>query len=161
MEPNLVENWLRRDPVRWISGGLAGLLAAIAAICLAMILSYCSGLQSWLPLKLVGTILMGPVATDVDLAQGAISGGILLALVSVFLGAVFSHFVYTNELKSLLAMGLVWGIFSWIFIWNLFMQSFSSIFAAQIPATVVFPICLLFGLTLASVSFFDRMLRTH
>ena len=159
MEPNLVENWLRRDPVRWISGGLAGLLAAVVAIGFAMILASTAGLETWFPLKLIGSIVLGPVATDINLAQGAVAGGILFVLTCIFLGSVFAHFVYTNALKGLLAMGLVWGLFSWIFIWNLYMQSFNTILAAQVSSAAAFPICVLFGLTLASVSGFDRMIR--
>lgn len=159
MEPTFVENWLRRDPVRWLSGALAGLFSAILTSLLAMILASSSGLQSGFPLKLFGTILIGPVATDIHLSEGAVSGAILFGILCIFLGIVFAHFVYTNSIPSLLAMGLVWGIFSWIFIWNLFMQSFKPIFAAQIPSTAVFPVCILFGLALASVSFFDRIFR--
>ena len=161
MEPNFVENWLRRDPTRWMSGALAGLLSAVTATLLGMILSSSAGLQSWFPLKLFGTILLGPEATDINFALGAVAGAIILGMVSIVLGVVFSHFVYTNALNSLLAMGLVWGLFSWIFIFNLFMQSFKPIFAAQVPATAAFPVCLIFGLTMASVGFFDRLLRKH
>src|SRR5947209_5848509 len=140
MEPNLVENWLRRDPIRWVSGSLAGIFGAIVATIFAMFLSVSSGLQSWFPLKLLGTILMGASATDVDLTQGAVYGGVLFAVVSAFLGMVFAHFVYTNVLQERLIMGVVWGVFSWIFLWNLFMQSFKPIYAAQIPSTAVFPV---------------------
>jgi hypothetical protein len=39
------------------------------------------------------------------------------------------------------------------------MPSFKPILAAHVPPTATFPICVLFGLALASVSFFDKMLR--
>ena len=161
MEPNFVTNWLRRDPIRWISGGLAGLFSAFVAMAIAMFFASSAGLQSWFPLKLFGTILLGPSATDVKFAQGAITGGILFAALCIFLGMVFAHFVYTNAFGALLAMGLVWGLFSWIFIFNLFMQSFKPVLAAHVPPTVAFPICVLFGLALSSVSLFDRLIRRH
>jgi len=159
METPFVTNWLRRDPIRWISGGLAGLFAAALAMALAMYFAQSSGFQSSFPIKLFGTILLGPHATDVDLSEGIVSGAILVGSVSAFLGMVFAHFVYTNAMGALLAMGLVWGLFSWVFIFNLFLQSFNTIFVAQISPSVAFPICVLFGLALSSVALFDRLIR--
>jgi hypothetical protein len=51
-------------------------------------------------------------------------------------------------------MGLVWGTFSWIFLWNLFMQSFRTIYVAQIPSASVFAIWMTFGISLTSLAFF-------
>src|SRR4051812_26042504 len=112
MEPNLVENWLRRDPIRWISGALAGLFAAIVTMGVAMILSAASGYQTSFPLKLIGTIVLGPDSTDMTYSRGVLIGAVLLILLCVFLGFVFAHFVYTNSIRALSAMGVVWGIFS-------------------------------------------------
>ena len=161
MEYNLVEIWLRRDPVRWFSGVLAGLLAGAVAMGLGMMLAVNAGLETWFPIKLVGTILIGPSATGLgaQYASGIIAGAAISAVAFSFLGAVFAHFTGTNSLKALLPMGVVWGLFSWIFIWNLFMQSFRPIYAAQISSAAVFPICITFGVALASVSFFDGIFR--
>ncbi len=160
MEENLVEKWLRRDPVRWIAGGMAGVFAGAVAMGLAMVLASCAGMEIWFPVKLIGTVLLGASATEMGGAAGGIvAGSMVIGVLGALLGFVFSHFTYTNSIKALLAMGLVWGTFSWIFIWNLFLPSFKTIFAAQIPAGPVLPVCLIFGLALSSVAFFDRKLR--
>ena len=159
MEYNLVEMWLRKDPVRWIAGGLAGVLAGGVAAGVAMILAKMAGFEGSFPIKLIGTILLGAQATEIGNATGFLTGGITFEGLCFFLGVVFAHFTGVNSLKVLIPMGLVWGIFSWIFIWNLFLQSFNTIYAARIPSGPIFAICLAFGLALSSVSFFDQLLR--
>jgi hypothetical protein len=159
MEPNFVTNWLRRDPTRWISGGLAGLFSAVLAMVLAMGLAKSAGFEAWFPVKLFGTLILGSAATEFTHPQGALVGALIIGALAIVLGIAFAHFVYTNAMAALLAMGLVWGVFSWIFIWNLFLQSYKTVFAAQISSVGAFPVCILFGIALASVSFFDRMLR--
>lgn len=159
MEYNLVEMWLRRDPIRWVAGAMAGLLAGAVAMCFAMGMATSYGFESSFPAKLIGTILLGPSATETGIDQGATVGWVLFESLCLILGVIYAHFVGTNSLKALLPMGGVWGIFSWIFIWNLFLQSFKPIYAAQVPSASVFPICILFGFSLASVSLFDRILR--
>lgn len=159
MEYNLVEVWLRKDPVRWVAGVLAGLFAGAVAMAVAMAISVHYQFEPTFPLQLVGTIALGPSATEIGNMSGTIAGSVILGCLCSFLGFIFAHFTGTNAVGSLLAMGLVWGTFSWIFIWNLFMQSFRPIFAARIPSGPVFPICIAFGLALASVSVFDRVMR--
>lgn len=159
MEYNLVEMWLRKDPIRWISGVFAGLLAGIVAMGIAMLISKGAGMDLWFPVKLMGTIVLGPSATDMYSSFGIFPGVLLFETLCAFFGFVYAHFTGTNCLGALVPMGLVWGTFSWIFIWNLFMQSFQPIFAAQIPSGPVLFICWAYGLTLASVAFFDPILR--
>ncbi|MFZ9594638.1 MAG: hypothetical protein ACO3A2_01015 [Bdellovibrionia bacterium] len=160
MEYNLVEQWLRKDPMRWISGALAGVLAgAIAMVAAGMIASQ-SGLEFLFPLKLIGTIPLGAQATELGFTPGAIAGGVVLGILCSVLGMIYSHFVFSNSLDALLAMGLVWGSFSWIFIWNLFMPSFRTIFNAHASSGVAFFICLLFGSSLSSVKLFYRALKS-
>jgi hypothetical protein len=161
MEYNLVEFWLRRDPVRWLAGVLGGLFAGAVAIGLAMVLASINGYETWFPVKLMGTILLGPVATDTAPSQNAILAGLIVFEgVCVFWGFIFSHFVMATRIPSLLAMGLVWGIFSWIFTWNLFMQSFRQIFAAQIPSGLALPVCIAYGVSLVSVGIIDRLMKS-
>jgi hypothetical protein len=161
MEYNLVEIWLRRDPVRWIAGALAGLIAGAIALGLAMIMASAFGMEFWFPIKLIGTIALGPSATEIGANfSGIIAGALIFEFFCMLLGAIYAHFTGTNSVKPLLAMGLVWGTFSWIFIWNLFMQSIKSINAAKLPSGAILPICWTFGLSLACVSFFDRMMRS-
>ncbi len=160
MDQNLVEIWLRRDPIRWISGAIAGLFASTVAILVAGGIASRYGFEFWFPLKLLGTILIGPSATEFGLDRGGmVAGGVLFEVLGLFLGVVYAHFTGTNRLLVLIPMGLVWGIFSWIFIWNLFMQSFPTIRAASIPPGPVFPICISFGLCLIFVPFFESLFR--
>lgn len=160
MEYNLVEMWLRKDPIRWIAGVLSGILSGAITLIFAMAVASHYGLENWFPIKLFATIFLGPSALEIGPHTPAIMAGILgFELLAAFLGFVFAHFVGTNLMKALLPMGLVWGIFTWIFIWNLFMQSFRPIFAARVPSGPVFPVCILLGLGMASVAFFDKALR--
>lgn len=160
MEYNLVEMWLRKDPIRWVAGAFAGLLSGIITLVFAMAVASHYGLENWFPMKLFATIFLGPSAMELGMNQSAILVGVVtVELLGAFLGMIFAHFTGTNLMKALLPMGLVWGIFSWIFIWNLFMQSFKPIYAARIPSGPVFPVCILFGLCMASVAFFDKALR--
>ena len=161
MEPNLVQMWLRKDPVRWIAGLLAGAFAGGFAIGIAMMLASCYGLEIWFPLKLIATAALGPEATEIgpEMDSAAFLGGMIWEGVCAFLGFVYAHFTYTNVIPELLGMGLTWGTFSWIFIWNLFLQSFHSIHTAQISSAAVFPVCIGFGLALSSVALFDRIFR--
>jgi hypothetical protein len=160
MEYDLVAVWLRKDPIRWLSGALAGVVAGAVAMCVAMALASAMGMEFWFPIKLVGTIGLGPSATEYGTHLPAIlTGALIFEALCLFLGVVFAHFTGTNAVRSLLAMGLVWGTFSWIFIWNLFLQSFKPINAVKIPSGAVFPVCIAFGLALACVSVFDRTLR--
>lgn len=159
MEQNLVEIWLRRDPVRWIAGILGGLFAGAVAMAVAMALASSSGLEPTFPAKLMGTIVLGPEATEIGQSQGMIAGVAIFELICLFWGFVYAHFTGTNKLSALLPMGLVWGVFSWIFIWNLFMQSILPIRAAQIPTAAALLICVTYGVSLASVSIFDGIFR--
>lgn len=157
---NIVALWLRVDKVRWISGLLAGLLAGAMALVFAMVLCVASGREFWYPAKLMASILMGTDATAVGGQFGMIlCGFILFEALASFLGFVYAHFTATNNTQALLAVGLTWAAFSWIFIWNLFFQSFSTIFAAALPSGAVFAVCLVYGLSLTSVGFFDRAMR--
>lgn len=157
---NLVNMWLKIDPIRWKAGEAAGLFAGLVTLVFAMIVSALAGYEFLFPAKLLATIVSGPAATSVNAGFGSVlTGVVVLEGLCLVLGLVFAHFVFTNSLQALLLMGLVWATFSWIFIWNLFFQSFRGILWAQIPSGAVFPICIVFGLALTSVAFFDRAFR--
>jgi hypothetical protein len=159
-EYKLVETWLRRDPVRWLAGILGGLIAGAVAILVGMIFSNSAGLEAWFPVKLVGTIFLGPAATDAQSASGLTAGLILWEAICAFLGFVYAHFTgRTNSQLALMSMGLVWGIFTWIFIWNLFFPSFQDIFATRTPSGPALAVCLAFGVSLAIVGILDPILR--
>ena len=159
MEYNLVEIWLRRDPIRWLAGLLGGLVAGVFAMLVGMFIATSAGMEATFPVKLLGTIVLGASATELHQVQGALVGFLVLEFICVFWGVIFAHFTGTNSVKALLSMGLVWAAFSWIFIWNLFLPSFKTIFAANISAGAAVPVCLAYGLGLATISFFDSMLR--
>jgi hypothetical protein len=159
METNLLEIWLRRDPIRWVAGALGGLFAGALAMAVAILIAFSLDWDPLFPIKLLGTPLLGASATEIQTTQGAVAGALLIEAICIFWGIVFAHFTGTNSVRALLGMGLAWGAFSWIFIWNLFLQSFKPIFAARIPAGPAFPVCMTYGLALASVAVFDRMLR--
>jgi len=159
-DTNLVEIWLRRDPIRWLAGAMAGLFAGIVMIGFAMVLCVVLGTEVWFPIKLAALPILGSSATEYGMHVPAILVGLVtLEALAAFLGVIYAHFTGTNSLPALLAMGFVWGTFSWIFINNLFMQSFTTISALRIAPGVVFPIVVVFGLSLTSVVFFDRALR--
>ena len=159
MEYNLVETWLRRDPIRWIAGILGGIFAGLLAMAVAVGVSSALGWDPTFPIKLMGTPILGAAATDLQSTQGTIAGAFLIEALGIFWGIVFAHFTATNSVSALFWMGLAWGAFSWIFTWNLFLQSFKPIFAARIPAGPALPVCIAYGLGLVSVAFFDRLLR--
>lgn len=160
MDINLVERWLRKDPVRWTAGAISGLFAGLLAMAFAVVISAAWNLDPWFPVKLIGTIPLGPGATGVDAGFKAIASGLAIHEgLCMLLGILYAHFSATNLLHALLGIGFVWGVFSWIFIWNLFMQSFNAVFAAQVPPGPAFFVCMVFGLSLTSVAFFDRAFR--
>ena len=157
---NMVDSWLRKDPKRWVAGWVSGFFAGGVAMVLAMIIAQIGGFDFLFPAKLFGGILLGNGATDTLSGIGpAIVGFILFEAICGFFGFAFSHFVFSNSSSALLAMGAVWGIFSWIFLWNLFLPSFKIIRFSGITPGVAMPVCMAYGLSLASVAFFDRMLR--
>jgi hypothetical protein len=57
-------------------------------------------------------------------------------------------------------MGLTWGAFSWIFLNNLFSPSFLDIRALRIPNGAAFFVCLVYGVALTSVAYFDQAVRS-
>ncbi|MEK6578182.1 MAG: hypothetical protein AABZ55_03060 [Bdellovibrionota bacterium] len=159
MEYNLTDQWIRKNPNRWIAGALGGLFAGTVMAVVAMLVSAKVGMQPTFPLKLVASVLLGAQATDYEAGAHFILLGLIAhEVLAMFIGIIFGHFVTAKTFVGNTAMGLVWGLFSWIFMWNLFFQSFSTVLAAHISSAAVFPICLAFGISLASVGLFDRLM---
>ncbi len=159
-EFNLVEMWLRHDPLRWVAGALGGLFAGAVSMLFAMAFLHAGGMEIWFPAKLMGTLVLGPFATEYGMHLKAIGTGFATyELITMVFGMIFSHFVGSNRLKALFWMGVVWGIFSWIFLWNLFGQSFHTVGRNYFPSLPVLPICLVYGISLVSVAFFDRIVH--
>lgn len=159
MELNLVESWVKKDPARWIAGALAGLFAGLAMLAFAVILFALLGYDAWAPVKIAAVPFLGGEAMAYGNTQGLIFGFVVHELFSMFIGFVFGHFVFTNSLPGLLGMGLTWGIFAWIFLNNLYFNSWREYFVVEMPRGAGFFSLLVFGISLTSVAFFDRMVR--
>ncbi len=159
-EMNLVEIWLRWDPTRLIAGAMGGLLAGAVMIAFASVLSVIANKEIFYFLKLGALPFLGASATEFGLHWNAIwVGTAFYEIFAMILGVIFAHFTGTNSLLPLLGMGLVWGLFTWIFVFNLFIQSFPEVLAAHFSSGAAFPVALVFGLSMVSVAFFDRVLR--
>jgi hypothetical protein len=157
---NIVSMWTKIDPTRWVSGAFAGILAGVISLAVAMMICKIAGYELLYPVKLLAGWVMGTSATEYGMnVTPILVGGMLYAVLAVFWGMVYAHFTGTNSLSALLPMGLVWALFLWIFNWCLFGQSIRTVYWAGIPAGVIMPVCLAYGLSLSSVAFFDRTLR--
>lgn len=159
-EMDLVATWLKWDPTRLIAGALAGLFAGVMMLAFAMIIAVVMGHEAWFPIKVAALPFLGQSATEVGPEMRAILVGFVAQeFLCMILGMIYAQVTGTNSLPTLLVLGFVWGTFSWIFINNLFLQSFKAIYAAHLSAGAAFPVNIIFGLSLTSVAFFDRALR--
>jgi len=160
MDTNLVEIWLRKDPKRIMAGAFAGAFAGLVALLFSMVIAVVFGSELWFPVKVPAVILLGGSAMDYGFHTTPILVGLIMhEVLCIVLGMVYSHFTGTNYIPALLGAGFTWGAFSWVFIQCLFTQSFTEIFALRLPHGIAFFTCMVFGLSLASVAFFDQMLR--
>lgn len=157
----MVDKWLRVDPARWIAGAFTGVFAGLMMMGFAMILAKLGGLDVTLPLKLPAVPVLGSMATDYEAGIKAIVIGLIVhSGICAILGAVFSHFTYTNSLGSLFGMGLTWGLFSWIFICNLFTPSFNEVLWVDVNHHLpMLFIHIVFGISLISLRVFDPLFR--
>jgi hypothetical protein len=141
-----------------MAGAFGGLFAALMMWAFTAILKNSAGQEGWFLLKVFAVPVIGGKAMATGFHLHAIlTGGAIFALLSVVLGTVYAHFTGTNNIGALLAMGAVWGSFAWVFLNNLFSSSFRELFVLQIPKGPALFAWMVFGLSLASVSFFDRM----
>jgi hypothetical protein len=122
-----------------------------------MAFSVGGGLEAFYPVKIPAIPLLGAEAMVLGPQLSALVTGLAVhLLLSAVLGIAYAHFTVTNTLLPLLGAGFVWGTFSWIFIFNLFIQSFTEINALQLPRGPALFVCLAFGFALSSVRWFDR-----
>lgn len=157
---NLVEHWVKKDRTRWMAGAMAGVFASLVALAFAGILAVIGGYEFLFPAKYIGQILVGSHSTELGFNVGHVLAGVILfAAWSALMGWAYGHFVFTNALPGLLGMGVTWGVFGWIFVWNLYLPSFSVISAAKMGSGPVFLIMIVWGLALTSVAAFDRAIR--
>jgi hypothetical protein len=157
---SLTEVFLRRDPVRWIAGGMAGAFAGLVGIGVAVIIAVIFGHEAWFPIKAAAVPVLGYHATEFGFHVGRILVGFgLIEAICIAQGIVYGHVTSTNSPGPLLAVGLVFAAFSWVFIFNLFTQSFPEFYALQLSPGAAFFAIVAFGISLSSLCFFDRMVR--
>lgn len=156
----LVEMWLKKNPVRWVAGVLAGFFAGAVMLGFAMVLSSLGGLDFWYPVRIFATVILGPDAMAYGAGPQTLAVGFIFAeFLCGFLGFVYAHFTGNNHFPSLLGIGVTWALFSWIFINNLFSPSIRAIYVMEVHQGAALFVWLVFGLALTSVAFFDRVLR--
>jgi hypothetical protein len=157
---DIIAMWIRFDPKRWIAGALAGATAGLIMAAVAMAMATAAGLETWFPVKLAAIPFLGGEATTLGTGTpGLIIGFIAHEALCMLLGVVYAHFTVKNYMPALLGAGITWGLFSWIFLSNLFFQSFPEVNAAGISRGAALLCNLVFGISLASVAGFDRMFR--
>ncbi|MCC7442529.1 MAG: hypothetical protein IT285_12905 [Bdellovibrionales bacterium] len=159
MQTQLVERWTQKDAIRWAAGAAAGLLAGLAMLVFAMVVSAAMGGDAWAPAKIAAVPFLGGEAMAFGNSTGLLAGIVLHELLALVLGVLFAHFAFTNSPPALLGLGLAWGIFSWIFLTNLFFSAWREVLAQELHVGAGFFACLVFGISLSSVAFFDKMLR--
>jgi hypothetical protein len=156
---NVVALWTSVDLTRWISGCIAGVIAAALAMIVGGIIATTHGFEFIFPIKLLGTAILGNVATGYGSTAGLMAGLGVLAIMTVGWGFVFGHFVRTNSFIGLLGMGFTWGAFSWIFEWNLFLHSFKDIGACNVPSSAAFACCMAYGFGMMTIALVDKAIR--
>jgi hypothetical protein len=158
-EEDIVALWLRKDPVRWVAGIAAGIVAGVFSLVFAMILSKMNGLDLFYAARIPALPVLGSTAMEYTNSMGILVGVAVHLLICSVLGFVYAHFTGTNAMTRLLGAGLVWGLFSWIFITNLFAMSFTDVAAVGYSRGAGLFVNLVFGLSLTSVAFFDQAFR--
>ena len=156
---NVVALWTSVDIPRWIAGIIAGAIAAVISMCVGGVISTAHGFEFLFPVKLLGTPLLGNSATAYGNSQGVMAGVVVVGFITMFWGFVFGHFVRTNKFWGLFGMGLTWGAFSWVFTWNLYLHSFPTIVAANIPSSAAFAVCFAYGLGMMTIGLVDKIFR--
>lgn len=157
-EMDLIATWLVFDLPRTIAGAIAGVFAVLVAWVFAGILAKAGGYEFWYPFKIPALIILGRDAGTYGITAAIVVGTFIACSIGAVLGMVYSHFIKTNRIDALLAAGFMWGTFSWIFINNLFVRSFLHVRELELPNGPAFFVLVLFGLMLASLRLFDRVI---
>lgn len=155
---DLVALWLVFDLPRTIAGALAGITAGLIALVFAAFLAKAGGYEFWYPFKIPAAPILKNDALTYGLTPAIVIGTIVHSAICAVLGMVYSHFVKWNKLSALLACGFMWGTFSWVFINNLFVNSFQNIRELDIPKGAAFFVLLVFGFSLSTLKIYDRIL---
>lgn len=157
-DPNIVSMWLQIKPRRWVAGVVAGVVAGFVFHAVGFVLSSMGRLDPLFSVKVAALPVLGSRALDLGASGIAIITGLVMTgIVTGILGLAFAHFTLSNRIRTLLAMGVVWGVFGWIFIMNLFIQSFHDVSALRLSNGATFAACLGFGIGLVSLAATDRI----
>lgn len=156
---NMVSLWLVPDKTRWVAGIISGWIAAVIAMSVGGIFSVTHGLQFLFPWKLMGTILLGRTATDYTSTAGLIAGIFMTLLILGFWGFVYGQFVRWNTRWAFFGMGFTWGMFLWVFNWNLMLHSFKDISAANVPPGPALAVCLAYGWSMSIIGIIDPLFK--
>jgi len=157
-EMDLVATWLIFDLPRTIAGAISGIFAGLVAWIFAGFLAKAGGYEFWMPFKVPATTVLGRDALTYGLTHAIVIGTLIHCTICAVLGMVYSHFVKSNRWDALLGLGFMWGTLSWIFINNLFVPSFLNVREIELPNGPAFFVLLVFGLLLASLKIFDRII---
>jgi len=155
-EFNVVAMWNDVRASRLIAGVKAGIFAGIVTQICGSIFCMTKGLDFTIPMRIMGLPFLGNNAMTYGGSVGLVVGLISFFTLAIFLGTAYAHFTGVNIKKGLFGMGLTWGAFGWIFITCLFMPANRNYFAAEIPRGPMFFAWLIYGVSLMSVSWFDK-----
>ena len=155
-EIRVVQIWTNPRPSRIIAGALAGLFAGTVMQIFGVIYCAIRGFDLTMPMKIPGLVVIGREALGFHSFPGIVAGLAVFYALTAFLGAVYAHMTGVNHRFTLFGVGLTWGIFSWVFITNLFLPAFHAYREADLPRAIMFFAWLVFGVSLMSVSFFDK-----
>jgi hypothetical protein len=156
---NVVALWTSVDKVRWAAGVVSGWIAGAIAMGVAGIVASSHGFEFLFPVKLLGTCLLGSSATAYGNTSGLIAGLVVTGFISGLWGFVYSHFVRSGSMYTILGMGFTWGAFLWIFNWNLLLHSVKAVSAAEIPSSAAFLTCMVYGFSMGVLAIVDPMFR--
>lgn len=155
-EYNLVAMWTNIRAARLRAGVMAGIVAGIVTLIAGGIFCAIKGLDPTIPMRIMGLPWAGSSVMMYGNSAGLAIGLLSFFVMAIFLGVAYAHFTGVNNKRALFGMGLTWGAFGWIFITCLFMPANRDYFAAEIPRGVMFFGWLVYGLSLMSVSIFDK-----
>ena len=156
-EFNLAEMWATPRAARLRAGVFAGIFAGIMMQIFGIIFHIFTGDELLKGMKIAALPVLGREALAYGVGPGLFVGLAMFFLLSIILGVAYAHFTGINNKKGLFGIGLTWAAFSWVFITCLFSPSFRSYHEADISRGAMFFAWIVFGLSLMSVAWFDRV----
>jgi hypothetical protein len=155
-EINVVAMWTNPRASRIFAGVLAGFFAGTMMQIFGVIVCAIKGWDLTMPMKIPALTIIGRDALAFNSVPGIVVGLAIFYVLMGFLGAVYGHMTGTNHRGTLFGVGITWGLFGWVFITNLFLPAFHPYREADLPRQIMFFAWLVYGVSLMSISFFDR-----